>query len=190
MTQDLDYTLHLDHLDDLFLAPVPNPYAEHPNYQSGIEQIFNSLERRRPRRQLRTRVVLANPDRGGPSLEEARSAVRRYCDSRIAIEEVNIACHRREGAAKLALGLGFLAVVLVVKATLDRYRFGSELVQQFMAEGLTVLGWVMVWAPLAILLLDWWPARRNADAYRAIRDMALEIAPADPVSPGRTPPSG
>ena len=62
-----------------------------------------------------------------------------------------------------------------LKAVLDQFTLEPEFLNQFLSEGLTVLAWVMLWAPLALLLLDWWPARRNIDGYLAIRDMEIEI---------------
>lgn len=169
-----DFRLHLDDLRDLFVAPEPQPFSAHPNYESGVDQIFNSLRTRRPRRRIRAAIHVG---RGltATAADDLRAALVRYCDSRIEAERVVISCHRREGTAKLAIGVVFLLVTLGLEAILDRFAFEPQLLHRFVAEGLTVLGWVMLWAPLALLFLDWWPARRNIDAYVAIREMDIEL---------------
>lgn len=103
------------------------------------------------------------------------AAVERYCESRINKERVAISCHQREGAAKLIIGVTFLLVTLGLKTILDQLTFEPELIHQFIGEGLTVLGWVMLWAPLSLLFLDWWPSRRNIDAYLAIQAMDITL---------------
>ncbi len=178
-SRELEFTLYFDDLRDLFVAPEPQPFSAHPNYESGVDQIFNALRRRKPRRRIRTTVHVAN-ELNASALAETKAALGRYCQSRIDIERVVISCHRREGAAKLAIGVVFLLATLGVKAIMDQFTFEPELLHQFITEGLTVLGWVMLWAPLALLLFDWWPSRRNVDAYIAIREMDISL-----VGPGR-----
>lgn len=173
-SRNLDFTLHLAEIRDLFVAPAPQPFASHTNYESGVDQIFNLLRQRKPRQPLRATIHVES-ELSDSAVDDTEAALRRYCDYKIETQHVIVSCFRREGAAKLAIGLAVLVTTLGLKAILDRYAFDPALLHRFLAEGLTVLGWVMVWAPASLLLLDWWPAQRNIDAYEAIRKMEITL---------------
>ena len=185
---DTRCTLHLDEVRDLFVAPDPAPFSEHPNYESGIEQIWRVVRPRNLRRGGLQTTVYVQSGENGPLLDETRAALRRYCDSRIEAEHSYIAFYRREGFIKLLIGVVFLLATLGVKAILNEFDFEPELVHTFLDQGLTVISWVVLWTPLSLLIFDWWHHRVNADAYRAIRDMELELVTAGTASEQPTDP--
>ena len=45
--------------------------------------------------------------------------------------------------------------------------------RQLVVEGLSIVGWVGMWQPLQSLLYDWWPAYRDNQIYRRLKDMEL-----------------
>jgi hypothetical protein len=71
----------------------------------------------------------------------------------------------REGRISLVIGLialaGFNAASRIIGTS-------SNPVIEVTHEGLAVLGWVSMWRPLEMLLYDWWPIRKQRQAWRRL----------------------
>ena len=79
----------------------------------------------------------------------------------------------RTGRVALLIGLGFLAACLALRALAAAMLAGP--LEDFLTEGLLIIGWVAMWRPLEIFLYDWWPLRRMARVYAKIAAMPVDL---------------
>jgi hypothetical protein len=80
----------------------------------------------------------------------------------------------RDGRISLVIGIGFLAVAIVIaEAVASRMSAGpyARLVQ----ESVVIGGWVALWQPINIFLYDWWPIRRQVKLYERLAGAAVEL---------------
>lgn len=81
----------------------------------------------------------------------------------------------RQGRLSLAIGLGFLALCLAIRAVF--FHPSTATVDLIAAEGLVIIGWVAMWRPLEIFLYEWWPLRRRAQVYDKLAAIPVEVRP-------------
>jgi hypothetical protein len=116
------------------------------------------------------RVVVETPD-----AERAQTGLTRYADARAdeLTREIN-------GDVKRAL-LALIPTGAVFALTLFLSRLadnsGSHWVSSTISEALVVIGWVVLWAPIAILGTDIWVLIGRRRAYRKLAS-AVEVRPA------------
>lgn len=81
----------------------------------------------------------------------------------------------REGRISLVIGLaalaGFTAASRIIGAS-------ENPIIEVIHEGLAVLGWVSMWRPLEMLLYDWWPIRKERQAWRRLGECDISFRPA------------
>jgi len=111
-------------------------------------------------------------------LDQARQlnipqAVHNYFSYRAMASARRIRFQFREGRFALLMGLGFLAICVVL-----RQLAGSIMpppFQQVFQEGLLILGWVAMWRPLQLFLYDWWPVRHHGRLCRKLATMKVTV---------------
>jgi hypothetical protein len=81
----------------------------------------------------------------------------------------------REGRISLVIGLlalaGFTSASRIIGTS-------SNPVVEVIHEGLAVLGWVSMWRPLEMLLYDWWPIRKERQAWHRLGESEISFRPA------------
>lgn len=178
-----ELTVRVEEINDLFISSEPRPFSEEPNYWPVLEHIFRTI---RPRSVDRPTLlkVLVTDEPSTPGLEtETKAAIRRRSDVRIDGERSEIAFHRKEGISKLMLGLCFLAVCLVLNEAAMNADFLPNFLQDYLATGIEILGWVALWSPVGILIYEWWPHRHNIAVYEHIANMDVELVRARRATP-------
>ncbi len=76
----------------------------------------------------------------------------------------------RRSAILFCVGLAILFLAVSVSQALGSER---SVVENVMAEGLTVAAWVSLWESLAVFLVEWSPLRRNIVLYRRLAGAEL-----------------
>jgi hypothetical protein len=79
----------------------------------------------------------------------------------------------RQGRDSLAIGLGFLALCLLVADALSRHATGQF--PAIVRESLTIGGWVGMWRPLEIFLYEWWPLIRRQRTYVSLSRALIQV---------------
>ena len=51
----------------------------------------------------------------------------------------------------------------------------NEAYQNFLKEGLIIMGWVAMWKPLELILFDWWPLYDKMRVFKKIINASVEI---------------
>ncbi len=90
----------------------------------------------------------------------------------------------RTGRLSLLIGMGVLALCLILGAILQRLFEG--VFGQYWIEGLVIIGWVALWRPMEIFLYDWWPLLRERNLYRHLATAEVVVRPV--VSPDERAP--
>lgn len=161
-------TVALESVEELFTAPVPDPFVGRFEHTTGADRILATARRSRPRQEKQA-VVLRTSRRTRYSEREVTAALAGYWRSRIAdVEEARRKIWNR-GFKELAVGALFLAACLALSASLSTVDWQAEWVGQFITEGLVIVGWIALWHPVDMLLFEPWPL--NAD-LRAMRRLA------------------
>ena len=80
----------------------------------------------------------------------------------------------REGRISLVIGLGFLAICLLVANMIGG--MGSSTVLSIGRESLTIGGWVAMWRPIQIFLYDWWPLARRRRIYHNLSLAEIHVS--------------
>ena len=78
------------------------------------------------------------------------------------------------GRTSLLIGLGFLAVCMIVGNAL--VGVGSSALFLFGRESLLIGGWVAMWRPIEIFLYDWWGVRRQQRDYERLGRMPVRLS--------------
>ena len=80
----------------------------------------------------------------------------------------------RQGRRYLLIGLTVLALCLLARQAVPRM-LGETPFARFVAEGLSILGWVANWKPAETFLYDWWPLYRRLTLYRRLAAAEVEL---------------
>ena len=83
----------------------------------------------------------------------------------------------RRGRIAMAIGLAFLAACLALREVLPRLL--SAPLEQFVGEGLLIVGWVAMWGPLDVFLYGWWPIMERSRLYRRLTQAPIEVRKVD-----------
>jgi len=169
-----EFTLNLDDIRELFVAPEIDPFAGRSDAGSGMDRMLLQL-RARPRGPVRARIVLP-PAQLVPDLESrCREALQHYCDARIAQLTDQSLSLRREGYATLARGSLFLAACVLGARIAEEPFYMPAILARFLNEGFVIAGWVALWYPLDALLYLRWPVNRDRRLYEVLKKMEMSF---------------
>ena len=182
--RDLEITLRLPSLENLFVAPGLSPFS--PEYETygdlpGVDAIAARLRSEKPA--SRVVVTLELPgDVMEPSLERrTAAALARYCHVKLKALDRDIREVTRHGTRALLLGL---LAVLVLNGLASSLETSGDSFLETVAEGLRVTAWVVLWVPISLLVYDRWYYSRDRKIYRRMEDMEVKIAPSPPHGDG------
>lgn len=176
-----DITLHLDDIDDFFIASPSDPLSENAAYISGVEQIISELKGTDLDTGVRTTIFLPK-EKIAPDLESKfRKAVARYCRLNIVRNENEIAALFKTGWKSLYTGGLCILGLLLVSPMLDHLKAAAEshyfpnFLTEFITIGITLLSWISMWQPLEIFLYRWWPFQRENKIFETMTKMDIII---------------
>jgi hypothetical protein len=164
-------SIHLSEMVQLFDPMDPSPFREKDLDPKAEEYIIESI-RELPSGKLCALLVYIDQPPGLPDEGNAAGqAIRLHFSRRSQILQRKFRILIRRGLISLAIGLAFLAAVLVLAENVGGL-LGESHMAALLSEGLLIVGWVAMWRPLEIFLYDWWPIageRRMHDRLSRIR---------------------
>ncbi len=166
--------VHVGELRQLFHAIDPSPFGDRDLEPNAAEFIISSA-REAPRGALF--ALLVHLDRGSdqPGLGAiVREAVHEFFAKRAISERRRLRELLQRGRVSLAIGLAFLAVLLVFADLVAGWLAGTPFAD-LARESLSIGGWVAMWRPLEVFLYDWWPIRAEARLFDRLALMPVEI---------------
>jgi hypothetical protein len=148
-------------LEDLFSAPVVDPFAGRLERESGIERILRAIDgagRRSGSIELEISLPAAGAE--GRTAAEVEAAIRAYARAEIEAEHRELALTRRRGRQSLWIGVPVLALCLGL-STAATTVLGSGGLGDVLSNTFIIAGWVAMWRPAELLLYDWLPFRHR-----------------------------
>lgn len=99
-----------------------------------------------------------------------RQSVNNYFVYLVELEQQRILKMLRKALAFFALGISILCFSVWLDGWLAEQR---SMVENVLAEGITIAAWVSVWEAVATLLLKWLPHRKNIKLYRRLAEVEM-----------------
>ena len=148
--------------------------------EPGVDEIVKELlGRSKVQRRARVVVTLPAEQITDGIAETLQTALRRYCEARLARVQRESEVVWRQGLRSLGSGSILFVVGLLLSAGFlepDVPQFWQDL----LGNGVfLVIGWVGLWYPLDLLFFARQPLKREARIVEAISQMPLAVRPAD-----------
>jgi hypothetical protein len=171
-----ELVLALDTAEELFAAPDPDPLAGRFETESGMDRLVDVLTPSSARAPLTLELRIAGADPGITS--QIRTALAGYVDHRVAQLRQEKRRIERRGLTELVFGLLFLGVCLALSGAAVSVPGGPAWLGLVIAEGLVIVGWIVLWHPVDMLLFERWPLRREIVLLRAIAGAQVRVTAA------------
>ena len=163
----------VDRVEQLFNSMDPSPFPE-KDLDHDAEEFIVSWAQEFPRKDPISLIVHVNEL---PASEKAQrdieDSIHHYFAYRSNINRLEFRHLLRQGRASLLIGLGFLAICLLISELLVRKNGGT--LSTVIRESLTIAGWVAMWRPMQIFLYDWWPLRRMGQLFEKLSHMHIGL---------------
>ncbi len=155
-------------------SPVPwNPRGLHP----AVEEYLTATVQDFPKN-TRFHLIFRVP-RGEESREDIRTIpgiVEAHYRSCCTALDRQYRQWTRFGRRYLVLALLVLTACTFLSRSIVMH-FGETLPVTMAADGFTILGWAVVWAPITVLLDEIWPLWEKRKTYAAILAARIEVLP-------------
>ncbi len=173
--------IRLGAIGQLFDPLDPAPPAERSLDWKAEEYIVGSARDLTGAEAIKLVLYLPPAELEGPAAADVAAAIRNYFDYRMEMAARSLRYLWREG--RLTLAIGFAALFFCISLRQLVFAFGAGTLQDILAEGLLILGWVAMWRPVQLFMYEWWPVKRDQAVFAKLRDMPVELRPA-PAPPG------
>jgi hypothetical protein len=175
-----DIIVALDRPAELLSVKPEAMLEREARIEPGVDEIVNELlGRSNVQRRARIVVTLPAEQIADGIAETLRTALRRYCEARLARVQRETEVVWRQGLRSLGSGSILFVVGLLLSAGFlepDVPQFWQDL----LGNGVfLVIGWVGLWYPLDLLFFARQPLKREARIVEAISQMPLVVQPAD-----------
>ncbi len=175
MLPPMEVVLRLRAPGELFATPDRSPLDD--DYElwcinPGVEHLAQVVRDDHPKGPLQ--VVVELPEQAvGPTADRVKAGVARYCAARA--EEL---MREIRGATRRALwSLIPTGSVFAVPVLLSRLAESARdnWLSTTVSEALVVIGWVVLWSPVAILGTEIWGLRGRRSAYLRLAGLDLDL---------------
>jgi hypothetical protein len=175
-----DIIVALDRPAELLSVKPEAMLEREARIEPGVDEIVNELlGRSNVQRRARIVVTLPAEQIADGIAETLHTALRRYCEARLARVQRENEVVWRQGLRSLGSGSILFVVGLLLSAGFlepDVPQFWQDL----LGNGVfLVIGWVGLWYPLDLLFFARQPLKREARIVEAISQMPLVVQPAD-----------
>jgi hypothetical protein len=175
-----DIIVALDRPAELLSVKPEAMLEREARIEPGVDEIVNELlGRSNVQRRARIVVTLPAEQIADGIAETLHTALRRYCEARLARVQRETEVVWRQGLRSLGSGSILFVVGLVLSAGFlepDVPQFWQDL----LGNGVfLVIGWVGLWYPLDLLFFARQPLKREARIVEAMSQMPLVVQPAD-----------
>jgi hypothetical protein len=166
--------LHVEHLAQLFDALDPSPLRERDLSPRTEQYIVESIKELRPRAPQHVLVHVNQPLEPTQEAGLVAEAVRNHFVRQSNTVRQELRQLLRHGGISLAIGLAFMATVLLIGRALAPQR-GVNTFAALVSESLVIGGWVAMWRPLEIFLYDWWPIVGRRRLYERLSRIEVKV---------------
>jgi hypothetical protein len=167
--------LELSSLSELFVPATFDPWQGDGAMDAGVDRLLD-FARAAPRPQALSVTIVVPADHLPPdATARTVTALRRWCDTRIAAHDRQLAVLRRRDRAAFLTGSVWLVACLSLAAALDSIGGLPNVLRLVVGEGLVIAAWVGIWKPVDILLYDRVEARRERRVLWALKDLPLKV---------------
>ena len=163
--------VRLENLRQFFNSMDPSPFYERdldPDAERYIVSWAEEFPHDEPVR-LVLHVETADAEHQQAMVEEA---VHNHFANQARLAGLELRHLLRLGSRSLVIGLGVLAICLVLSGTLAQ---DGGTVGGILRESLLIGGWVAMWHPMQIYLYGWWPLLRRRRTYEKLAAMPVEV---------------
>ena len=167
--------LRLNTVHQLFDSFDPAPFPERSLDNEAEAYIIGSAQDLPLSDPIKLIFYLPREEMAATQTISLGDAIHNYFDYRLMMAQRQIRHHRRDARMTLAIGLGFLFACTALRQVV--FAFGRETLQQIVAEGLLIAGWVAMWRPLQAFLYDWWPLHRTRAIFEKLKKVPVEVRP-------------
>ena len=84
-----------------------------------------------------------------------KKAIKNHFSYRSLLTDIELRRVLQRGRRNMAIGVVFLFLCLLVTGLLSTLE--GDLLKTMLSEGLTIIGWVVMWEPVNVFLYGWWP---------------------------------
>lgn len=162
--------------EQLYHTLDPLPFRERDIDSEAEEYIVSSARELPWQAGIRIQIHMPETEMAREQARALAPAIQGYFRYRAEIVAGDLRELFRTGRRSLIVGLAVLAGCLIAVQFLSRLLPDGPL-GRFVAEGLTILGWVANWRPIEIFLYDWWPLRRRRMLLERLSSASIEIMP-------------
>ena len=175
-----DIIVALDRPAELLSVKPEAMLERQARIEPGVDEIVNELlGRSKVQRRARVVVTLPAEQITDGIAETLHTALRRYCEARLARVQRETEVVWRQGLRSLGSGSILFVVGLLLSAGFlepDVPQFWQDL----LGNGVfLVIGWVGLWYPLDLLFFARQPLKREARIVEAVSQMPLVVQPAE-----------
>jgi hypothetical protein len=175
-----DIIVALDRPAELLSVKPEAMLEREARIEPGVDEIVNELlGRSNVQRRARIVVTLPAEQIADGIAETLHTALRRYCEARLARVQRETEVVWRQGLRSLGSGSILFVVGLLLSAGFlepDVPQFWQDL----LGNGVfLVIGWVGLWYPLDLLFFARQPLKREARIVEAVSQMPLVVQPAE-----------
>lgn len=166
--------IRIHELSQLFNSMDPTPF-HHKDLDPDAEEFIVSWAQEHPREgELEILIHLAGgkPPADGEAM--VREALANYFSYRADHTRREFRQLMQRGRRSLVIGLGFLAICLLVAEQIGRSGAGAFI--SILRESVVIGGWVAMWRPLEIFLYDWWPLVQRQRMFEKLSRAEVRIA--------------
>ena len=170
-------------IQDLFIAPVADPLAQREGEVMGepaLQRVVLRLMAAGRMKGAHKLVVQLPTEKIESGLaERARVALVRYCDLKLEDNDAQLRIMRREAGHLLLRGLLILVVCVGLSSIFrsESLNFLPPLIEDGLAEGFIVIGWVMLWRPVEAYFFDPLSVRTSSAVHRFLSSLQIEVRP-------------
>lgn len=166
--------LRVVELPDLFNSMDPTPF-HHRDLDSSAEKFLESWALECPPDssfRIVVHIEKMPPQDPAPLVAQA---IHNHFDYKAVLATRNLRLLLLEGRTSLLIGIGFLALCLIVADLLSGFATSTFL--KLLKESLLIGGWVAMWRPMEIFLYGWWPIVRNGRIYHNLGRASVHVVP-------------
>lgn len=166
--------IRLRNVAQLFNSMDPSPFHER-DLDRAAEDFIVSWVRELSRDEPLQLVVHLREWPAEPEPQQRiGAAIANYFTERARVVRADRQEELRRGRFNLAMGAVFLMSCLLVAELLGNAE-QRGILGNFLYDGLTIVGWVVMWRPLEVFLFDYWHLRSKERLYRRIAAAPLDL---------------
>jgi hypothetical protein len=174
--------LHVAVQKQLFNSMDPAPFRKRDLDPVVSAYIVDWAEEAPLRARLGLRVTLTDEPANTADAALLRAAVHENFNRRVAGTRRELRRLFRDGRISLAIGLGFLAIAIVISEAVGGL-IANEHYALLVQESVVIGGWVALWHPINIFLYDWWPIRASAKLYERLSRAEVQLSGTERAQP-------